>query len=136
MNTAPTPRGFTALGVFCFFGASMALLAAVTLLFPGTPLDRAWKLNPRAYRELSPLGATVGVPFLLLAVCMLFTGVGWLRRRPWAWWLAAVGLAIQVCANVVNLFLGRFVEGITGVTIAGALFLYIVSSKVRAVFRS
>ena len=35
------PPGFTAIGVFLFFGGTMASLAATTLLLPRTPLDRA-----------------------------------------------------------------------------------------------
>ena len=43
---APKPRGFTAIGVFLFFGAVMATFTATTLLRRGTPLDRLWALNP------------------------------------------------------------------------------------------
>jgi hypothetical protein len=46
---APKPRGFSAIGVFLFFGAVMATFAATTLLRRGTPLDRLWALNPTAY---------------------------------------------------------------------------------------
>ena len=46
----PKPRGFTAIGVFLFFGAVMASLAATTLLWRGTVLDRLWTFNPTAYK--------------------------------------------------------------------------------------
>jgi hypothetical protein len=39
-------RGFTAIGIFLFFGATMASLAAITLLWRGTALDGVWALNP------------------------------------------------------------------------------------------
>jgi hypothetical protein len=48
-------RGFTAIGIFLFFGATMASLAAITLLWRGTALDGVWALNPTAYKELTPL---------------------------------------------------------------------------------
>jgi hypothetical protein len=57
----PKPRGFTAIGVFLFFGAVMASLAATTLLWRGTALDRLWTLNPTAYKQLAPLGRIVGI---------------------------------------------------------------------------
>src|SRR5712692_8539447 len=43
--------GFTAVGIFLFFGAIMASLAATTLLWRGTALDRLWALNPIAYKQ-------------------------------------------------------------------------------------
>src|SRR5689334_15065863 len=58
------PPGFAAIGVFLFFGATMAGLAAITLLLPGTALDRAWILNPTAHKSLSSLGSKAGILFL------------------------------------------------------------------------
>jgi hypothetical protein len=55
----------TAMGVFLFFGAVMALLAGTTLIWRGTFLDHVWAVNAPAYRQLAPFGKTVGVPFLL-----------------------------------------------------------------------
>src|ERR1700752_719406 len=64
------PPGFAAIGVFLFFAATMAGLAGITLLLPGTPLDRAWILNPPAHKSLPSLGSKVGILFLLLAVLL------------------------------------------------------------------
>jgi len=99
----------------------MATLAGTTLVWPGTALDHAWALNPRAYRELGPPGWKAGVPFLLLAATLCAAGVGWFRRRLWGWRLAVVLIAAQVIGNTINLFLGHIAEGATGVVVAGAL---------------
>jgi hypothetical protein len=72
--------GFTAIGVFLFFGAMMASLAAATLLWRGTALDRIWDLNPIAYKQLAPLGRTVGILFLLLGAALATAGIGWFRQ--------------------------------------------------------
>jgi hypothetical protein len=64
------PLGFAAIGIFLFFGGVMAGLVATTLLLPGTPLDRAWILNPTAYKQLTPLGSKIGILFLLLAILL------------------------------------------------------------------
>ena len=48
------------IGIFWFFGAIMASLAASTLLWRGTALDGIWVLNPTAYKQLTPLGGRLG----------------------------------------------------------------------------
>ncbi len=128
------PPGFAAIGVFLFFGGAMAGLAATTLLLPGTPLDRAWTLNPTAYRQLSPLGTKVGILFLLLAVALAVSGIGWFRRRLWGWRLAVAIIGTQVLGDVVNLVRGDLLRGGTGVIIAGALLLYLLRPRIRAGF--
>ena len=78
-RTAGSPRGKTAIGIFLLFGAVMASLAGATLLWRGTALDRMWTLNPRAYKELAPLGKVVGIPFLMLGVLLAVACVGWFK---------------------------------------------------------
>jgi hypothetical protein len=129
------PPGFAAIGVFLFFGATMASLAAITLLLPGTPLDRAWGLNPTAHKQLSPLGSKVGIPFLLLAVLLVLSGVGWFRRRLWGWRLAVAIIATQVLGDIVNVVRGDLLRGGTGAIIAGALLLYLLTRRLRVAFR-
>ena len=128
------PPGFAAIGVFLFFGATMASLAATTLLLPGTPLDRAWILNPTAYKQLSPLGGKVGILFLLLTVLLVLSGVGWFRRRLWGWRLAVAIIATQVLGDITNLVRGDWLRGGTGFIIASALLLYLLTPRVRAAF--
>jgi hypothetical protein len=131
-----SPCGMLAMGVFLLFGAAMACLAGTTLLWPGTVLDRTWALNPRAYRELAPLGWMVGITFLLLSAALFTAGVGWFRGRPWGWSLAVALIATQVLGNIVNLFLGHIAEGATGSIIAGALLAYLLLPRVKNVFRN
>ena len=126
--------GFSAIGVFLFFAATMAGLAATTLLWPGTSLDRAWILNPTAYKQLSPLGSKVSILFLLLAVLLVLSGIGWFRRRLWGWRLAVVIIGIQVLGDLINLVRGDWLRGGTGAVIAGTLLLYLLSARVRDVF--
>jgi hypothetical protein len=123
-----------AFGIFLVFAATMACLAGAMLLYPRTPLDGLWVLNPRGHRDLAPLGKRIGVPFLLLAVTLSVSAFGWFRKRPWGWRLAVAILAIQVFGDFVNLFLGHFLEGMSGAAIAGALLFYILRPRVRAVF--
>jgi hypothetical protein len=130
------PPGFALIGAFLFFGATMACLAATTLLWHGTFLDRAWTLNPRAYEQLAPLGRSVGALFALLSGSLVTAGVGWFRRRLWGWWLAVGIIATQVIGDVVNLVRGDWLRGITGVVIAGAFLFYLLTTRVKAAFSS
>jgi|SRR6516225_6052553 hypothetical protein len=70
------PRGLTAFGVFLFWGAAMATLAGVTLVWRGTMLDHIWSLNPRAYSQLGPLGYKAGILMLVVAGALAVAGVG------------------------------------------------------------
>jgi hypothetical protein len=132
--TGPKPRGFTAIGVFLFFGAVMASLAATTLLWRGTALDHLWTLNPTAYKQLASLGRIVGILFLALSAALITAGIGWFQRRLWGWRLAVVIISTQVLGDVVNCVRGDWLRGGTGVIIAGALLLFLLQPRIRAAF--
>jgi len=129
-----SPRGITAIGIFLFFGAVMAAFAGTTLLWPGTPLDRAWALNASAHQQLAPLGKSVGILFLVLSAALALAGVGWFRRRLWGWALALIIIATQVLGDLFNILRGDFLRGAIGVAIAGALLFYLLRPQVRAAF--
>jgi hypothetical protein len=129
------PRGMTAMGSFLFFGAAMAFFAGATLVWRGTPLDRIWELNPRAYRELSPLGKMVGIPFLFLGCALTVAGLGWFKRKPWGWRLAVAIIAVQVAGDLGNAIRGRIFEGVIGATIASALLFNLLRPSVRELFQ-
>ena len=128
-------RGHRAVGVFLFFAATMASLAGITLLWPHLSLGRIWALNPTAWTQLAPLGWKVGIPFLLLAVLLIFLGIGWMKRRLWAWRFTVIGLALHMLGDLLNAFLRQPWQGATGVLIAGALLFYLFRPNVREVFR-
>lgn len=126
--------GFTAMGIFLFFGAIMTSLAAITLLWPGTVLDRLWKLNPTAYKQLAPRGCLIGIPFLLLGAALAAAGIGWFRRLLWGWRLATIIIGIQVLGDIVDCVRGDLLRAGTGVVIAGALLLFLLQPQTRAMF--
>jgi len=114
----------------------MASLAGATLVWRGTVLDLMWTLNPRAHKELAPLGKLVGIPFLVLGVTLAIACMGWFKCRVWGWRLAVAIIATQVLGVLVNAFTGDFVRGGVGFVIAGALFVYLLRPGVRAAFVS
>ena len=128
------PRGITAVGVFLFFGATMASFAGATLTWPGTSLDRLWALNPAAHKQLATFGKPAGVLFLLLAATLAVAGTGWFKQRLWGWRLAVAVIATQVLGDLVNFFSGDYWRGGVVFSIASALLFYLLRPAVRAVF--
>jgi len=135
-NGARLTMAMRAVGVFLIFGACMSGLAGTTLVWQGTTLDKVWDLNPTAYRKLAPLGRTVGPLFLILSATMFATSSGWFKRRFWGWGLAVGIISTQIAADAVNLVLGDYLRGGTGLTIAGALLYYLLRPKVRNTFQA
>jgi hypothetical protein len=131
---AASSRALAAVGVFLVFGACMAALAGTTLVWPGTPLDKVWRLNATAYRQLAPAGSIGGFLFLLLSAALATAAVGWFKRYLWAWRLAVVIIATQVAGDFFNLVRGDFLGGAVGMAIAGALLFYMLCPSVRSAF--
>ncbi len=127
------PAGFLPLGIFFFFGSVMATYAAVTLLKPGTFLDRAWQLNPAAHTQLSTLGRMLGLPFLVLAAALLLAGVGWFKRRRWGWLLGTAIIALSLAGDLIHLSMGDSKSAV-GVVIAGLLLVYMTRRATRRYF--
>ena len=71
--------GLTAMAIFLFFGATVATLAGITLLFPGSFLDPMWRFNPEAGEQLRQLGRGIGIAFLGLGAAMVTAAVGWVH---------------------------------------------------------
>jgi len=134
-GTQPRPRGFLAIAIFLWFGALMAALAGITLIRPGTPLSFAWRLNPRAYAQMAPLGSTIGVPFLGLAMFMAAAAYLWLKKSFWGWLLALIIFALQLAGDIGNLMGGEYLQGCIGIVIAGGLVFYLTRPQVRSAFQ-
>jgi hypothetical protein len=132
--TTNLPRGFKAVGVFLFFGATMAALAGMALLWRDTFLARIWELNVSACNQLAPLGAPVGIAFLLLSAALAVAGTGWFLRRRWGWLLTVAIIATQVLGNLVNAIRGDLLKAGAGFLIAAALLIYLLRPRVKATF--
>jgi len=128
------PRGWLAIGIFLLWGATMAALAGFTLIFPGTFLDRAWMLNPKGHAGVIALPRAVAFLFPVLVLMLAAAGVGWLKRRYWGWVLALTLIGGNGLGDLLRLASGEWLSGAVGVVIAGALFFYMATSKMRAWF--
>lgn len=124
----------TAMGVFLFFGAGMACFAGTTLVWRGTALDRAWELNPVGYRELTRFGTWIGLPFFMLSAAMLVAGIGWFRRRLWAWRLTVGMMAAHLVGDLVNVIRGAVLEGAIGLFAVGVVLAWMLRNSVKKEF--
>ena len=98
-------------------------------------LDHIWSLNPRAYRQLAPLGKKAGILMLVVAGALSVAGIGWFHRRQWAWSLSVAIIGTQIAGDFVNIYLGHVIEGAIGVVAAGAVLFYLLRPSVQAAFR-
>jgi hypothetical protein len=139
MQVSPTGNSvrhtLTAIGLFLVFASSMAALAGIMLIWPGTVLDRLWSLNETAHAELRKAGNYLGPLFWALSVILAADAVGWFRRRLWAFRLTVAVIAMQLAGDLINLMRGDFMRGTAGILIAGALLLYLIRSNSRAAFQ-
>ena len=133
-KNASSNRAFIAIGVFFYFAMTMALYAGITLLHPGSALDRLWTLNPDAHRQLLRFRTLAGAGFVLLAAVAAVAGIGWFRRRLWGWQIAVFGIASQIVGDCVNLIRGDFLRGGLGLAIGAGLLAYLLTGNVRRNF--
>src|SRR4051812_14646558 len=106
-RSKPPEAALHAMIIFLVFGATMAALAGMTLVFPQSFLTAMWRLNPTAYAQMAPWGVLAGIPMLLLSAVMVCAALGWYRRRRWGWTLAVIVIATQTAGDAANLIAGR-----------------------------
>lgn len=114
----------------------MATFAGITLIFPGTFLDRAWAINPTGHAGLRALGRWVGFLFPLLGLTLAAAGIGWLQSRRWGWMLAVLLIGANAIGDLARLVSGAWLEGAVGVLIAGALLIYMTRPVMQHFFKA
>ena len=129
------PRGFVSLGAFFAFGAALAAYAAITLLNPGTLLDRLWVLNQKGHDQLAELRRGGALLFVVLSVALGSAAVGWFRRRPWGWALGTAIITVNAIGDLGQIAFGERWKGVLGVALAGALLIYLTRPGVRNYFK-
>ncbi len=123
------------LAVMACAAAAIAIVVSVSLLAPGTWLDRMWELNVPAHEAFATKAGAVATLLLLVGVMAAATGVGLLTRQVWAWLLALAGIGFNVLGDIVNLLITRdWARGLAGILI-DCVFLYLLlRAGVRSFF--
>lgn len=117
------------LSIFFAAGALVSFAAAVALMFPNTPLDAMWRLNPRAHTNFISLGAVSIV--LMLAVCAacLAAAIGTWRLKMWGFYVSAALLITNLIGDVYNVISGREPRAIIGIPIASVILWALIRSR-------
>lgn len=129
------PRTPRLLGIFFALATAIATLAGLSLLFPSAGLEWLWSFKRAEYLQMRALGPVVGAGFLALAVLLALASWGSFQRKRWGWALAVAIIAVNALGDSARLLMGRIVEGLTGLIIAGAILWWLGTPAVRRAFR-
>ena len=125
----PRPRAVAALSIFFAAGATISLIAGISLLLPNSFLEPIWRLNPRAHESLSRLGLWAVLMMSTVSMLCAAAAIGLWRGLRWGYWLAVGLILTNLLGNVINVVLGTEPRAIVGVPIATALLAYLIMSK-------
>jgi len=132
LRTDTTGSGKAALrAIACLFGFGTlaSSFAIITLLFPGTVLDRAWALNPEGHEGLTRLGPLAVLLMALVCAACTTIAFGLWTGRPWGRALAIGGLSINLISDVATAIIRHDPVTLIGVPIAGAIIIYLVRTR-------
>jgi len=130
------PIGITALSIFFLFGASMSLIASVSLLFPGSFLEPMWRLNPRAREGFTSIGVWAVVMMCAVCVACALAAMSLWQGARWGYLLAVALLVVNLLGDVTNVVTGTEPRAVVGIPIVLAIIAYLRSRQVRRFFAS
>jgi len=128
------PLGVTLLACFFGFGTLASGLAILSLLFPGGPLEPAWRINPRGHEAFTRMGGWAFVLLVPACFACAATAYALFRGARWGYWLAVALLLANLIGDVVNAALDIELRAAVGVPVVVLLLLYLRSSTVREFF--
>ncbi len=134
VSAGERPRGVTLLTIFFLFGALMAGVTALLLLFPGTAMDALWRLNPQAREGFVAIGKTAVLMMLIVCAACATTAAGLWRSTRWGYWMALAILSLDIVGDTLNSVVNRDWRTLIGLPIGGLLIVYL--HRNRRVFRS
>ena len=119
------PLGLKLIAIFFVFGASMCALTIFLLLFPGTVLDVAWRLNPQAQRSFQSLGTLAILLMTVVGISCAAAGIGLLRRAQWGRVMALFVLMANLVGDATNAVLRHDYRALIGIPIGGVMIAYL-----------
>lgn len=120
------------LAALLFLAALVALLSAVSLIFPGPAWAPMWNLNPPAGETFHSMGRIAPTLLLALAALAGTAAIGLLLHKKWAWAIALILFAANLSGDLVSLIRTRDILRFgSGVLIAAAFIYLLIHPSVR-----
>lgn len=130
------PFGIIALTIFFLIGSLISFTAGFSLLTPGSFLDPIWRLNPLGHDGLVGIGLWGTALLFAASISCAAAAIGLWRKARWGHVLAITLIAINLLSDIANAVLGTEPRAIVGVPIASTVLLYLLSKRVRNLFKA
>jgi len=106
---------------FFAFATCMSLLTIVLLVFPNTPLNALWHVNPEARQAFAAHRAGAMLLMTLVGAACAAAAVGLARRAAWGRRLAIVVLTVNLLGDAGGAIVRRDPRTLVGLPIGGAM---------------
>ena len=130
----PVPTGVKALAVFFVFGAGIAAVASLSLLFPGGALEPVWQLKPAARTPLASLGPVGAGLMAMVSIACAGAAIGLRSLDGWGHKLAVALLGLNVVGDAAGAMSGHYLQALIGIPIGGVMIAYLLQPHMRALF--
>jgi len=117
------------LASFFAFGVSMCVLTIALLLFPGTPLDGLWRVNPDAHAAFQSIGGWSIAIMLTVGTACLFAAIGLWRGALWGTQMAIIILIVNMIGDLSNALVNYDYRTLIGLPIVAAMIVYLARSE-------
>ncbi len=115
-------------------GACTLAVSSLTLLLPGTFLDRIWEVNPESYLQMLPYRIPAGIGFVFLCIFMSFAARGWLKGKKWGWVMVIAVFIANGIGDIARIAMGDPLGGLFGIVVASVILYFLTRPRLRNQF--
>jgi hypothetical protein len=102
-----------------------ALSTTALLVFPGTPLDSLWHLNPDAHLAFQSFGNWSVLLIAIVGTGCAFAAIGLWQGARWGVRFALIILSLNIVGDLFNALVRHDYLALIGLPIGGAMIFYL-----------